>query len=334
MCALFAATYPERCSALIVYNALIRWPAHPDEQHAFLRRVREKWATDEWIREEARTNYPSLADDDDFLRWYGKAVRIGASPGSAAEFLRTVVEADLTDVLPAIRVPTLVLYRRDVEPRPHSAFTWDLEDEARRLAAAIPNARLVAIPGRDRAPAVGKAIPEEVERFLAAPTAPAVPQRLLTTLLFTDIVASTKRAAQLGDPRWRDLLIAHRQVVRRHLAHFRGEEVETAGDGFLATFDGPARAIECARAIVAASAEQDIEVRAGLHTGECELADGKVAGLAVHIGARVADQAGPSEIPVSGAVKDLVAGSLLEFDDRGARKLKGVRGEWRLFALR
>jgi class 3 adenylate cyclase len=333
MCALFAATYPERCSALILYNTLVRWAASEDERRAFLQNVRERWGTDEWIRSLSKTGYPSLASDEAFQRWYAKALRISASPGAALEFLRTYVEADMTDVLPAIRVPTLVLYRRDVEPPPPGTLSADLTREAHLLAAAIPDARVVPIPGRDFAPYIGTEIPEEVERFARAPTAPLVPDRLLTTLLFTDIVGSTERAAELGDQRWRDLLTRHRQVVRSELARFRGEEVDTAGDGFFATFDGPARAIECARSIVTTSAEDGLQIRAGLHTGECELVDGKVTGLAVHIGSRVVGNAGPGEILVSGTVKDLVAGSELRFDGRGVHQLKGVPGEWRLFAL-
>jgi class 3 adenylate cyclase/pimeloyl-ACP methyl ester carboxylesterase len=331
VCALFAATYPERCSRLILYNALARWTGSQDERRAFLRRVRENWGTGETIETLSRANYPSLADDPAFQRWFAKAVRISASPGSQVAFSRTFLEGDITDVLPAIRVPTLVLYRRDLEPRPPGLFSWDLESEARRIAAAIPDARVVPIPGRDFAPSIGSEIPDEVERFIRAQSAPVVPDRVLTTVLFTDIVGSTERAAELGDRRWRDLLTAHRLTVRRELARFRGEEVDTAGDGFLATFDGPARAIECARSIFAA--EDRLQLRAGLHTGECELADGKVSGLAVHIGARVVGNARPGEILVSGTVKDLVAGSELRFDDRGAHRLKGVPGEWQLYGL-
>jgi class 3 adenylate cyclase len=335
MCALFAATYPERCSALILYNALARWRGSEDEGRAFLRKSRDSYlyATEETARTHQRANNPSLADDEDYLRWFAKALRISLSPGSAVDFLRTWIEADLTDVLPAVHVPTLVLYRHDMEPPPPEVFRWDLEGEARQIAAAVPDARLVPIPGRDLAPYVGTEIAEEVERFVRAPTAPVVPDRVLTTVLFTDIVSSTERAAELGDQRWRDLLTRHRQLVRDELARFRGEEVDTAGDGFFTTFDGPARAIECARSIVAASAGDGLELRAGLHTGECELADGKVTGLAVHIGARIVDNARPGEILVSGTVKDLVAGSEIRFDDRGEHELKGVPGEWRLFAV-
>jgi class 3 adenylate cyclase len=259
-------------------------------------------------------------------------VRVSASPGSALEFLRTFAEADIGNVLTAIRAPTLVLYRRDVEST--ILFLRDLDRDARFLAETLPNAQLVAIPGRDIAPYVGPEVADELERFLAHPEAPAVPDSVLATVLFTDIVSSTEQAARVGDRAWRDLLTAHRQAVRRELARFRGEEVDTAGDGFLATFDGPARAIECARSVVRAADELGLVLRVGLHTGECEVADGKVAGLAVHIGARVVNEARPGEVLVSRTVKDLVAGSGLEFQDRGSHELKGVPGQWRLFAVR
>jgi class 3 adenylate cyclase len=333
MCALFAATYPERCTALILYNAISRWPGSQDEAKGFLRRVRETWGTDEAIQVMSRNAFPSLADDSDFQRAFARGVRINASPGAAVDFLRTFVEGDITEVLPAIRVPTLVLYRRDLAPTLTEGVRWDIEGAARQIAAAIPDARVVAIPGQDAAPYVGTEITEEVERFVRAPAAAPVSDRLLTTVLFTDIVGSTERAAELGDQRWRDLLTRHRQLVRGELSRFRGEEVDNAGDGFFATFDGPARAIQCARSIVTASAKDGLQLRAGLHTGECELAEGKVTGLAVHIGARVVDKAGPGEILVSGTVKDLVAGSELSFDDRGTHALKGVPGDWRLFAV-
>ena len=335
MCALFAATYPERSSALILYNVLTRFTGGEDERRALLRTVRNDWGTREWVERLARTVYPSHCDDPGFVRWLANATRISATPAAAVEFFRTFVEGDITDVLPAIRVPTLVLYRRDLAPGtvPGPALGADVGKEAHLIADAVPDARIVAVPGRDGAPYEGDEIPEEVERFLRAPTTPTVSDRVLATVLFTDIVGSTARAAELGDQRWRDVLTKHRQLVRRELARFRGEEVDTAGDGFFATFDGPARAIECARSIVAASAEDGLQLRAGLHTGECELAEGKVTGLAVHIGARVVGNAGPGEILVSGTVKDLVAGSEIRFDDRGAHQLKGVPGEWHLFAV-
>jgi len=335
MCALFAATYPDRTSSLLLWNPTARLPGTPAEHRAWLQLVRETWGTTEWIDRLVRLNYPSFAGDPDFKRWLSKLVRVSASPGAAYEFLRTFAEADIADILPAIRMPTLVLYRRDVNlPQgPESLLVRDVAAQAKAVAEAIPNSRLVAIPGRDIAPYVGPEVADEAARFLTAPETPDVPDRILATVLFTDIVGSTERAAQLGDRAWGDLLTAHRRAVRRELARFRGEEVDTAGDGVFATFDGPARAIECARAIRAGAEEEGLTLRAGLHTGECELADGKVAGLAVHIGARVANEAGPGEILVSRTVKDLVAGSELEFDDRGERGLKGVPGEWHLFAV-
>ena len=332
MCALFAATYPERTSALILYNAVVRVGGTPDERRLWLRGVRENWGTEEWIDTLLEANYPSHAHDAEFRRWLARGVRVTASPAAAYEFLRTFAESDISEVLPAIRVPTLVLYRK--EAKSGVPFIRDLAGQARTLVDALPNAQLAAIPGPDIAPFVGSGVVEKVEGFLSAPQATAVADRVLATVLFTDIVGSTEQAARLGDRAWRELLTAHRRSVRTELGRYRGEEVDTAGDGFLATFDGPARAIECARAIVTTAEPQALTLRAGLHTGECEVADGKVAGLAVHIGARVAAEAGAGEVLVSRTVKDLVAGSELKFDDRGVRQLKGVPGEWHLFAVR
>jgi class 3 adenylate cyclase len=231
-------------------------------------------------------------------------------------------DTDISDVLPTIRLPTLVIYR---EQRRAAAL---------RVAELIPGARAVQIPG-DGGAWNGDEVPTAVERFLIGHEGEElVPESVLTTILFTDIVGSTERAAALGDRRWRDLLTQHHAIVRRDLARFRGQEFDTAGDGFFATFDGPARAIRCAQAIVADVAALGLDLRAGLHTGECEIHDGKLAGIAVSIGARVAGEAGARQVIVSGTVRDLVAGSGLEFEDLGARALKGVPGRWRLFAVR
>jgi class 3 adenylate cyclase len=233
-------------------------------------------------------------------------------------------------VLPAIRVPTLVMHGRDDEVVP--------VEVGRYVADRIPGARLIELPETGHLALRGSgAIENEIERFLTevwegGGWEETEPDRVLSTVLFTDIVRSTERAAELGDRAWRELLERHHAVVRRHLVRFRGREVDTAGDGFCASFDGPARAIRCACAIVEGMREIELDVRAGLHTGECELVDGKVAGIAVHTGARVASHASPGEVLVSSTVKDLVAGSGIRFDDRGARELKGVPGEWRLFA--
>jgi class 3 adenylate cyclase len=265
-------------------------------------------------------------------------MRASASPGSAAEFARTVVEADISDVLPAIRVPTLLLYRTLVRDSKHVASPESLavrhpEQLARQVADAIPNALVVGVGGRDMSPFVGDEIPTEVERFLNAPPTEPVPDRVLATILFTDIVGSTEAAASLGDRAWSELLAAHRAQVRRDLGRFRGVELDTAGDGFFASFDGPARGIACARAIVAAANDQGIQVRAGLHTGECEREATKLTGIAVHTGARIAALAQPGEVLVSRTVKDLVAGSGIEFQDRGDHELKGIPGEWRLYSV-
>lgn len=338
MCALFAATYPERTSALILYNTWARLPGTPEEHRELVRETRERFGRRERIEQTLRDEYASVAGDESFLYWSAMAVRASGSPSAAADFTRTLIEADITEVLPAIRVPTLVLYPRlAVEPAPNDvqriAFLG-IEEESRRLAAAIPEARAIGIPGQDRSPFVGTEVTEEVERFLRAPREQPVSDRVLATVLFTDIVGSTERAAALGDRRWRELLAAHRGDVRRELRRFSGEELDTAGDGFFASFDGPARGLTCAQAIVASAAERGLGVRAGLHAGECDREGGKLTGIAVHIGARISALAQPGEVLVSGTVKDLVAGSGIEFDDRGEHELKGVPGEWRLYAVR
>ncbi len=238
---------------------------------------------------------------------------------------------DVRNVAPSIRVPTLVLH--------HAEDNWVPLEAGRDLAQRIPGASFRELPGRGHIPPLSKigAVVDAIEFFLRetweTAGAEQEPDRVLATVLFTDIVDSTAKMAELGDANWRDLLEQHHAVVRRELARGRGHEVDTAGDGFFASFDGPARAIRCAQAISGAVRELGIEVRAGLHTGECELVDGKVAGIAVHTGARVASHAGPGEVLVSSTVKDLVAGSGIEFSDRGAAELKGIPGEWRLFAV-
>jgi class 3 adenylate cyclase len=335
MCALFAATYPERTTALVLYGTRHRAPGTADEHRADLRRTRNEWGLQETIERGNYGGYPSVADDEEFRRWMPTVVRASASPSSAVEFLRTYFETDISEVLPTIRVPTLVLYRAEAEsaPRPASWLFLGGEEEAHRVADAIPDARAVPVPGPDASPFVGPEVTTEVERFLASPHLDPVPDRVLATVLFTDIVGSTERAAEIGDRGWRELLSAHRNAVRRELALYRGQEIDTAGDGFFASFDGPARAIACAQRIVDVASDQGIQVRTGLHTGECERDGEKLTGLAVHIGARLAALAQPGEVLVSRTVKDLVAGSGIEFDDRGEHRLKGVPGEWRLYAL-
>jgi class 3 adenylate cyclase len=319
--ALFAATYPERTRALVLYNPHTAPASMPAGYRRQLEQVERGWGTREYHTEIARTVNPTLAADERFLDWFVDYHRLALSPGAAAAFWRMLYATDVSDVLPAIRVPTLVVYREQ------------LRDEALEVAARIPGAQAVVVPGPDYAPYAGSDVTREVERFLTGHEEEPVPESVLTTVLFTDLVDSTSKAAELGDRRWRGLLEQHHARIRAELARYRGSELDTAGDGFLASFDGPARAIRCACAVREALAELGLEIRAGLHTGECELLDGKVAGIAVSIGARVAAQAAPGEVLVSQTVKDLVAGSGLEFEDRGAAELKGVPGEWRLYAV-
>jgi class 3 adenylate cyclase len=324
-CALFAATYPERTEALVLVDTparLVRTDDYPygvtaEEWRAQLRAIREHWGEREYFEAQARSYNPRA--DDEFVEWFVTCQRFCASPGAAVAFHRVYGETDLRGVLPTIRVPTLVLYRSSVRPR--------MLD----LAGRIRDARALELEGEglEAFPSIGR----EVEAFLAGTRVESMPDTVLATILFTDIVGSTERAVALGDHAWRALLKDHHVLARRELARFRGVELDTAGDGFFATFDGPARAISCARAIVGAVRELGLDVRAGLHTGECELHDGKVTGIAVNIGARVAAAAGPGEVLVSSTVKDLVAGSGLAFEERGIHQLKGVPGEWRLYSV-
>ena len=330
LAALFAATYPERTSALVLYNPVARFVSAPDypwgqtreEWGRLVELVAERWGQRAFFEDMLRSTDPSLAEDEAFRRWYVSQFRVAASPGSAAAFYRMMMETDIRDVLPAIRVPTLVCYRDDYAGP--SGF----------VAERIPSARAVEFPGIGYIASAPPEVFDEIERFLSGRLVDRERDRVLLTLLFTDIVGSTELAARLGDRGWRTLLEQHDVAVRRELERFRGNEVNTTGDGFLATFDGPARAIRCACAIRDVVRELGLDVRAGLHTGECELVGEEVAGIAVHTAARVAALAGPGEVLVSSTVKDLVAGSGTEFEHRGDQELKGVPGEWRLFAVR
>jgi len=326
MSALFAATYPERTAALVLYGTFAEfrsWVPTREHLERMLRAMDEEWGTGNSLPHFA----PSLAGEPRFRRWWARFERSGASPGAVMALMRMNSEIDVRHVLPAIRVPTLVLHRTD-------DVTVDVE-AGRYQAAHIPGATYVELPGVDHLAFAGDAEPvlAEIEEFLTGVRPVAEPDRVLATVLFTDIVDSTKRAAALGDRHWREVLEAHHAATRRELGRHRGREVKTLGDGFLAAFDGPARAVRCAEAIAAAVRPLGINVRAGLHTGECEVMGDDLGGLAVHIAARVAAQAGPGEVLVSSTVKDLVAGSGLRFDDRGPRALKGIPDEWRLFAL-
>ena len=331
MATLFAATYPDRTNALVLYSAFARttwapgyeWAQKPEVRQENVADIFEHWG--EGGR--AAVLAPSLADDREFTEWLAKLERLAASPGTLRKILAYVGEADVRGVLDTIRVPTLVLHRKDAD-------FIDIR-HSRYLAEHIPGARYVELPGQDTLLVVGDtdAALDEIEEFLTGSRAQREPDRILATVMFTDIVGSTERAAELGDQRWRELLRRHDALVRRHLERSRGRAVKTTGDGFLATFDGPARAIRCATSIADAVRDLGVEIRAGLHTGECEVIGDDVGGLAVHIGARVAQRAGPGEVLVSSTVKDLVVGSGIEFADRGAQELKGVPGEWRLFAV-
>jgi class 3 adenylate cyclase len=337
MSILFAATYPERTWALILSTAYARRLWAPDYPWGLTEadvqseaEFDRSWGDVQRPLEFVEATTPGLEQESKLA--LATLLRQSASPGAVAALRAMNNEIDVRHVLPAIRVPTLVLNRAEQEPF--------FRRSARYLAEQIPGARHVEIQGGEQPSYTGYAdrIIEESRRFLTEvwnerAWEDAEPNRILATVLFTDIVASTAKAAELGDARWRELLDAHHAVIRRQLVRFRGTEIDTAGDGFFASFDGPARAIRCASAISKAVREVGLEVRAGLHTGECEVHDGKVGGIAVHIGARVAKEAGPGEVLVSSTVKDLVAGSGIAFLDRGVVELKGVPGEWRLFAV-
>ena len=329
MCVLFAATYPERTLGLILYNGYAKgtwapdypWASTPEELQRELDHDVRTWGTHESAEQQVSWVAASHADDPEFITGWARHNRLSASPGAVATILRMMADVDVRDVLSAIRVPTLVA---------HSPVA---REEAEYLAARIPGARRFEVPGPDFAIYLqAETLLPEVERFVQG-LDDREPETVLATVLFTDIVGSTAKLAELGDSGWRELVERHHAVVRQQLSRFRGEEVDTAGDGFFARFDGPIRAVRCAQEIGGSVRELGLEVRAGIHTGECELVDGKVGGLAVNIGARVAALAGPGEVLVSSTVKDLVAGSELAFAERGVAELKGVPGEWRLFAV-
>jgi class 3 adenylate cyclase len=324
MAALYAASYPEATEALVLFQFSAYFEG--GSESPYWRAAREqlrRWGTQEFADQLLAEGSPTLLRSAADRLWFANSLRVGASPEIGLALNMAFADSDLREVLPSIRVPTLLLSRGEVA-RPNS------EDAVRR----IPDARLVQLAGSDYAEVfLSPELVDEVEAFVATLGAPAEPESVLATILFTDLVGSTATAAELGDRRWRELLERHHGLVRRELARYRGIELDAAGDGFFARFDGPARAIRCACAIREALAQLGLEVRAGVHTGECELLDGKVAGIAVSIGARVAARAAAGEVLVSQTVRDLVAGSGLAFDDRGVAELKGVPGEWRLYAV-
>jgi class 3 adenylate cyclase len=323
--AMYAASRPDRVSALVLIGVAVSGGVVLDEERreAMLDLVENHWGEGRF----AALFAPSRAADPAFLEWWARFERSCVSPSMARKLIELNVRADLSGVLPAIRVPTLVLQQR------HSPLSS--VQAGREAAELIPGARFVEGDGTDSYDWPGADDPETdlIEEFITGRKSRAIPERVLATVLFTDIVASTDRAAEVGDRAWRQLLDRHNELVRERLERYRGREIKTVGDGFLATFDGPARAIRCAEEIVECVRPLDLAVRCGLHTGECEFLGDDVGGIAVHIGARVASLAHGDEVLVSSTVKDLVVGSGLAFEDRGPHQLRGVPGEWRLFAV-
>ena len=332
---LFAATYPERTEAVATiagHPATFKdedypWGTDRREIDEIIAWVRGGWDSTEYIEGFLRAAAPSMADDPFTRDWWIRLVRSAMTPREVAEDLESIVGVDIRSVLPAVRVPTLILHRRDdrmADPR-----------ASRYMAERIPGARFVELRGQDQLPFFGDQdeVLDELEEFFTGEPPAGPTDRVLATILFTDIVGSTERASELGDRRWHDLLEGHRAIVRRELDRFGGREVGTTGDGFFATFDGPARAVRCAVAAAEALHGIGLDIRAGLHAGEVEMVGDRVeGGIAVHIGARVAGLAGAREVFVSQTVKDLLAGSGLAFEDRGIHALKGVPGDWRVFA--
>jgi len=328
VCALFAATYPERCERLALWSPYARsvrsdvYPYGVSEEDwlASVRDVRERWGERDLLAEWAEFLDPGLVEDEERFEHFVWMHRLSASPAAAADFLRMQMETDVTDVLGSIRVPTLVFYR--------SRF----REPVRYVAERILSAEVVELGGIAAGP-YGDDAADVLLDFVRGEALRVVPDSVLATVLFTDLVGSTMQAAALGDRAWRDVLSRHHADVRRELARYRGEEVDSAGDGFFCRFDGPARAIACARAIVDGAKGLDLDVRAGIHMGECELVGEKIAGIAVVTGSRISSLATPGEVLVSSTVKDLVAGSGFAFDGRGEHELKGVPGIWRLYAV-
>ena len=324
VCALFAATYPERCERLVLdrpYPRGLRSDEHPRrwteaEWFEFIRDVRDRWGDRDFQEDMLRTLESSLVDDREALDWHVWQSRLAVSPSAAAEWVRMGMETDITEVLRSIRAPTLVIHVEDER------------DEARTVCEAIRDSRALQVRST-----YDERVAEATLEFIGGEAFPSVPDSVLATVLFTDLVGSTERAASLGDRRWREVLEEHHRLVRRELVLYRGVEMDTAGDGFFCRFDGPARAMACARAIVEGSRSLELDVRAGVHTGECEVIGEKIAGIAVSTGARISALAMPGEVLVSSTVKDLVAGSGFAFEERGEHELKGVPGTWRLYAV-
>ena len=333
LCVVFAASHPDRTAGLVLYEGEAReawapdypWGETPDSFEAHVATLRSGWGTRELAERIVRGAAPSRIGDEAFVSWLAEDQVQSGTPEEAERLARLHYETDVRQVLPAVHVPTLVLARAGSTP-----------EMSRDLAGRISRARYVELPGDDHMSIAGDtdAVLREIERFIdSLRDEEQDSDRILATLLFTDVVSSTRTAAALGDRRWRELIEAHHASVRALVARHRGRIIDTAGDGVLAMFDGPGRTIRCAKAIVDDARRLGLEVRAGVHTGECEQVGDHLRGLAVHIGARVAALAGPSEVVVSGTVKDLVAGSGLIFEDRGTHELRGVPGGWPIYAV-
>ena len=335
--AMYASARPDRTAGLILHGATARgrqdsdypWQWSEDEWQEYLATVWTQWGTPEYARESLAQYNPSIANDERQLAWWGRFQRLSASPGAIFAMDNLMREMDIRQLLPAISVPTLVLHREQDK----------IEDvgSGRYLAEQIAGATYAELPGGDHFPWAGDqdAVVGHIREFIEAvqEEQEGTFDRVLATIMFTDMVDSTAQAATMGDRRWRELRQQHDRLIRAHLARYRGREIDTAGDGFFALFDGPARAVRCASAICTGMRGLGVEVRAGLHTGEVETNGDSVAGIAVAIGARIGALAGGSEVLVSSTVKDLVVGSGLAFEDRGGHTLKGVPDEWRLFAV-
>jgi class 3 adenylate cyclase len=335
MSVVFAASHPERVSALVLYGGMARTMWAPDYLFGYTEREYRKQMEEDFeafvtpggLEEVVHSGFPSA--DEAEVQAVARIFRYGSSPSAFEALARMNMAIDVREVLPVVSAPTLVVHQRR-DP-------WVRAEHGRYLAQHIPGAAYVELDGDEHIPTAAAAsqLLAEMMPFLqeAATREAPEPDKVLATILFSDIVGSTSKAAELGDARWRELLAAHHGRVRAQLARFRGVELDTAGDGFFARFDGPARAIRCAQAIHQAVRDVGLQVRIGLHAGECEVLDAKVAGIAVAIGARVSARAGAGEVLVSQTVKDLVAGSGISFEDRGLAELKGVPGQWRLYAV-
>ena len=331
MAMMFAATYPHRVQALVLYGTFARFSRANDYPHGYPPEANAKWVADletTWGSGElSRSFAPSMSNDAATMRILARLERMAMSPGTAHKLFGLLTQTDVRHVLPAIRVPTLILHRAEDKPV--------RVGHARYLAERIAGAKYVELPGSDHMPMMGDvdALLDEVREFLTGERAAPESDRILATILFCDIVDSTIRAAELGDHEWKRLLLQFYAMVDGKLHHFRGRKLDTAGDGLFAAFDGPARAVRCGAALVDAAKALSLQVRVGVHTGECEVLGEKYSGIAVHLGARVASAADPGQVLVTSTVKDLVVGSGIHFEDLGSRTLKGVPDQWRLFRL-